>query len=76
MKWKENILKSKEMAEEADTFKQLGNDEIKKGNYQAAISHFTEAIGNIPSTHFSRGTSSLDLLLQQSSVLHPALQFQ
>jgi tetratricopeptide (TPR) repeat protein len=29
----------------ADQRKQLGNQEFKKGNYQAAISYYTEAIG-------------------------------
>jgi len=33
------------MESKADQRKQLGNQEFKKGNYQAAISYYTEAIG-------------------------------
>ncbi len=31
--------------EKAEKLKELGNDEYKNSNFQAAINHYTEAIG-------------------------------
>lgn len=37
---------------QAQVFKQNGNDEFKKGNYQRAIDLFTQAIGKCFNYHF------------------------
>lgn len=33
------------LVKKAEKFKNLGNDEFKKGNYQQAIDYYSEAIG-------------------------------
>ena len=65
------------MESKADQRKQLGNQEFKKGNYQAAISYYTEAIGkDSPTLRVHRNRTARDYLLQQSGQLDPAQTIQ
>lgn len=65
------------MESKADQRKQLGNQEFKKGNYQAAISHYTEALGKYtPSLRVCRTRTTRDDLLQQSRESDPAQTIQ